>query len=72
MARKEHPQNTVVIILMILVDGETEDRVSQSALIKMGLDHPIGQFPFASTINIIEVIVIMRLLWINFVEVAGN
>ena len=30
--------------LMILVEGEAEDRVDQSAFIKMGLDRPIGQF----------------------------
>ena len=29
---------------MILVDEKAEDRVNQSALIKIGLDHPIGQF----------------------------
>ena len=34
---------------MILVDGEVEDLVDQSALIEMGLDHPIGQFFFFFT-----------------------
>ena len=30
--------------MIVLVDGEAETRVNRSALIKMDLDHPIGQF----------------------------
>ena len=37
--------------LMILVEGEAEDRVDQSAFIKMGLDRPIGQFPSRIFVN---------------------
>ena len=42
--RRVHNLRALNYVLRVLVGGKAQDRVDQSALIKLGLDYAIGQF----------------------------